>query len=533
MEGDRDRSELDPAQSAADGRGQATNGSERLTPPRPSSASPPSGPPAGAQSATPYLDALLAHRAAGFAPFHTPGHKAGRGAPDKMVEALGLPLLQADVAMAGGVDDTRESAGLVQMAEQLAAEAYGAESCIFLVNGSTSGVQSLVLSSAGPRDTVIVPRNSHKSLAAGLIFSGAMPYYMEQRIEPQWGIPLNVRVEDALAALHSVPDAAALFVTSPTYNGFGADLCGLARVCGQAGVPFIVDQAWGPHFRFCTRLPIDAMSAGADAAVTSIHKLISGLTQSSIVLARGARLNLNRLASVAKMTQSTSPQVMLYASIDAARMQMATQGESLWSRVIELTECTRQRIRAIPGLRCLGDECLEWPGVAQFDPTRLTISASDLGHSGWQLETILRTEYRITVEAADPLNVVLNVTHGDDADGLRRLTEALADYAARYRGLPRRRGGAKTLLLKLPDFTRQVLSPRDAFFSPSVALPLRDCVGQVSAEMVTPYPPGIPVLAPGEEISPETVEYLVEAAARGIHVHGPEDLSLATLRVVR
>jgi arginine decarboxylase len=490
------------------------------------------GPTGLEQAATPYLDALLRYRETGYTPFHTPGHKLGKGAPAKMVEAFGLPLLQVDTAMAGGVEDTRESTGLVHAAERLAAQAYGAELCIFLVNGSTSGVQSLVMTLAGPRDTVIVPRNSHKSVAAGLIFSGAMPYYVEPAVDPNWGIPLNVRSEDVAAALRAVPHAAAVFVTSPTYNGFGADLRGIAGLAHEAGLPFIVDQAWGPHFRFCSHLPDDAMSAGADAAVTSTHKLISGLTQSSLVMARGERLSLQRLASVVKMTQSTSPQVLIYASIDAARMQMATDGERLWSDAVELADWARERIGRIDGLRCLGNECLSWPGVAAFDPTRLTVSASELGHSGWELETCLRERYRIAVEAADPLNVVLNVTYGDSMRDVRLLVDALADHAARYRERPLP-DAARQLLLRLPGFTRQVLSPHDAFFSPSRPLPLRDCVGQVSAEMVTPYPPGIPVLAPGEEISGEVVEYLREAGARGVHIHGPEDLSLRTLRVVQ
>jgi arginine/lysine/ornithine decarboxylase len=486
------------------------------------------------QSSTPYLDAMLRYRDAHFTPFSTPGHKLGKGAPTGLIGALGLQLLQVDIPMAGGIEDTRESTHLLRAAERLAAEAYGADECHFLVNGSTSGVQSLVMTLSGPGDTVIVPRNSHKSLLAGLIFSGAMPCYVEPPIDPLWGIPLNVRLDDVEAAVRAVPKATALFVTSPTYNGFGAHLRPIAALVHAAGLPFVVDQAWGPHFRFCSLLPDDAMSAGADAAVASTHKLISGLTQSSVLMANGGRINLARLASIVKMTQSTSPQTLMYVSIDAARAQMATQGEELWSRALELADWARARINQIEGLRCLGDECLREPGVAAFDATRLTITACDLGHSGWQLESILRDDYRIAVEAADPLNIVLNVTHGDSRQDLERLVSALADYAARYR---ERAGNATAcghehLLIKLPPFTRQVLSPRDAFFARSVALPLRECLGRVSAEIVTPYPPGIPVLGPGEEIGPQTVAYLEEARERQLTVHGPEDATLRTLLVV-
>jgi lysine decarboxylase len=307
----------------------------------------------------------------------------------------------------------------------------------------------------------------------------------------------------------------------------------LASLAQEAQHPFIVDQAWGPHFRFCSQLPIDAMSAGADAAVTSTHKLISGLTQSSVLMANGARINLRRLAGAVKMTQSTSPQAIIYASIDAARMQMATEGEALWTRALELAEWTRTRINEIDGLRCLAHECLDHEGVVSFDATRLTVSACSLGHTGWELETILRDDYRIAVEAADTLNVVLNVTHGDTRADVERLIAALRDYAARYRGAGHGAGhSCRSLLASPPEFTRQELSPHDAFFATSVGLPLDECVGHVSAEIVTPYPPGIPVLGPGELISDEIVAYLTQAGASGLHVHGPEDLSLRTLRVV-
>jgi lysine decarboxylase len=436
--------------------------------------------------------------------------------------------------MAGAVEDTRESTHLIRLAEDYAAEAWGSDRTWFLVNGSTSGIHALLLSLCGPGDAVIVPRNAHKSMLAGLIFSGATPIYMEPRIDPLWGIPLNVTPTAAAHALREAPQAKALFVTSPTYNGLGADLTAIAALTHAEGLPFVTDQAWGPHLRFCPDLPVDAMTAGADAAVVSTHKLISGITQSSVLMARGKRLNLARLDGTVHLTQSTSPQVLLYASIDAARQQMATHGAELWRRAIELARWARGEIAGIDGVRCLGAEILAQDGVAEFDPTRLTISTCDLGHTGYQLETILRDDYRIAVEAADALNIILNVTFGDSRADLEALVGALRDYAKRYRDAGGESGSVSCagLLAYTPAFTRQVLSPRDAFFAPSVALPLRECTGHVSAEMVTPYPPGIPVLGPGEEISAEIVAYLSEAANTGLKVHGPEDRGLRALRVV-
>ncbi len=484
------------------------------------------------QRVTPYLDAALRYRATGYTPFHTPGHKLGKGAPAGMREFMGDDGLSADLAMAGGVEDTRESTHLIRLAEDYAAEAWGAERSWFLVNGSTSGIHALVLALCAPGDTVIVPRNAHKSMLAGLIFSGAMPLYMEPAIDPLWGIPLNVRAADALAALAQAPDAKALFVTSPTYNGLGADLPGIAALAHDTGVPFVTDQAWGPHLRFCPELPVDAMSAGADAAVVSTHKLISGLTQSSVLMAGGERINLPRLDGMVHLTQSTSPQALMYASIDAARAQMAVHGTELWRGAIELAEWARAQIIALPGLRCLGAEMLGRDGVTEFDPTRLTVSACELSLSGYELETVLRDDYRIAVEAADPLNVVLNVTYGDSREDVELLVGSLRDLAARYRAGGGGSSACPGPLAHTPPFTRQVLSPREAFFAPAVALPLGQCVGRVSAEMVTPYPPGIPVLGPGEEISPDIVAYLQEAAASGLKVHGPEDRALRSLRVI-
>ena len=487
------------------------------------------------QQATPYADAVLRYRARHFTQFHTPGHKQGKGAPEKMREIFGLPLLGVDVAMAGGVEDVRESTHLVQAAEELAAEAWGGERCWFLVNGSTSGVHALVLTLAGPGDTVIVPRNAHKSLHAALIFSGAMPHYVEPTVDPEWGIPRNVPTERFAAAVATHPRAKGLFCVSPSYNGLCAELPRLAEIAHGAGMPFIVDQAWGPHLRFCDRLPVDAMTAGADAFVTSVHKLISGFTQSSVLLANGARFNVPRLESMVKMTQSTSPQVLIYASIDSARMQMATTGQELWSRALELADRARAEVNTIKGVRCLDHDVLEAEGVYAFDPTRLTISACGLGLSGFELEMRLRDDSAIAIEAADALNVVLNVTYGDSDDDLDRLVEALRDLSGRLSGADGAAAEAacRALLVHLPAFTSQAMSPRDAFFADSEPLPARHCVGRVSAEIVTPYPPGIPVVAPGEVVSDELADYLEEGAAARLHVHGPEDPSLRTLRVVR
>ena len=512
------------------------------------------------QTAAPLVEALRTYRERQTTAFHTPGHKLGAGAPPDLTEALGERLLSADMGVANGLDDTQESGGLLHAAEDLAAAAWGADRAFFVPNGSSGGLQALVLAVAGPGETIIVPRNAHKSLLAGLILSGAWPVFVEPTIDESWQIAVNVPLERSAAASAAHSDARAGFVTSPSYNGFCADVTGLAAAAHEAGLPLVVDQAWGAHLRFSPALPADAMAAGADAAVVSVHKLLSGLSQASVVLARGGRLDVDRLRTVVAMLRTTSPLVPIYLSIDAARRQMVARGEALWGEALRLAASARVRLAAIPGIAVLGAEAARQPGSVDFDPVRITISAAASGLSGYELERRLRSEQAVAIEAADPHNIVVNVTFGDSPASIDRLVTACAAVAGRAvaaGGGPARaeNGVARTPMTAgvepivaghgrpagidrdpssdvAPRYGRQVCSPRDAFFGAAEALPLAACVGRVSAEMVVPDPPGIPVLGPGEEVTAETAAYVARAAARGVLIHGPRDVSLATLRVV-
>lgn len=484
------------------------------------------------QDQTPYVDAVIRYRELGFIPFHTPGHKIGKGASERIVEAIGERAFQADAVPQAGIEDSRETTGHIREAERLAAEAYGGDEAWFLVNGSTSGVHALALFFGRPDEPLIVPRNSHKSLLAGIVFSGAMPHYVEPELDPEWQIPLGMTARSVELATAEQPAATAVFTSSPNYYGVGADLEGMAAAAHAAGMPFVVDQAWGPHLRFCDALPADAMAAGADAAVNSTHKLIAGLTQASVVVARGERVNLKRLSGIVKMTQSTSRMALIFASIDASRQQMAVHGDRLWREAIELSQWGRHAIREISGIRILGEEILELDGAHEFDPTRFTLTARDVGLSGYELETILRDDYRIAVEMAEPINVMFNITHGDSRDSVGALVDALADVAARYRDKEPTALLERAAALQFPHFTRQVVSPRTAFYAASDVVSTKDAVGRVGSEILTPYPPGIPALGPGEEISQEIVDYLLAAADVGVRVQGAEDASLQTLRVV-
>jgi arginine decarboxylase len=486
----------------------------------------------------PLVAALRAYRERRTAAFHTPGHKLGAGAPADLVEALGERLLSADMGIANGLDDTQESGGLLRHAEELAAQAWGAERSFFVPNGSSGGLHALVMAVAGPGDEVIVPRNAHKALLTGLILSGALPVYVEPTVDEAWQVAVNVPLARFEAAIEGHPRARAVFATSPSYNGFCADVPGLAAAAHAAGLALVVDQAWGAHLRFAAALPVDAMAAGADAAVISVHKLLAGLSQASVVLAAGERVDLDRLRVMVTMLRTTSPLAAIYLSIDAARRQMAEGGEALWGEALRLAALARERLAAVPGVAVLDRYDALRRGSVDFDPVRLTISAADLGLSGYELERVLRADHAVAVEAADPHNIVANITFGDSEATVDRLASALETIAAQaaantsVQAVAGDQEAAIAAAPQLPLFTRQACSPRDAFFGPSETLPLHDCVGRVSAEMVVPYPPGIPVLGPGEEISAETVDYLAATALRGAFVHGPRDLSLATLRVV-
>ncbi len=506
------------------------------------------------QGAAPLVEALRAYRERHTAAFHTPGHKLGAGAPADLIDALGERFLAADMGIANGLDDTQESGGLLRRAEDLAAAAWGARRSFFTPNGSSSGLQALVMAVAGPGEQVIVPRNAHKSLLAGLILSGAVPVFVEPTLDETWQVAVNVPLGRYAAALEAHPGARALFVTSPSYNGFCADVAGLAALAHAAGLPLVVDQAWGAHLRFAEALPPDAMAAGADAAVISVHKLLSGLSQASVVLAaEGDRLDVERLRTMVTMLRTTSPLAPIYVSIDAARRQMVEHGQELWGAALRLAALARERLAALPGVAVL-----DWNGAARdaaragaahraaladsvaadaalagavdFDPVRLTISAAALGIGGYELERALRGRQAVAIEAADPHNIVANITFGDSEASVERLVTALAAIAEGASASGKK--AATKVPPKLPLAGRQAVSPREAFFGARAALPLVACAGRVSAEMVVPYPPGIPVLGPGEEITAETIDYLREAAASGVSIHGPRDLSLATLQVV-
>ena len=475
------------------------------------------------QERAPFLEALLRERDLRVVPFTTPGHKLGTGVDPALRAHLGEAVFASDVWLGAGAHEAT-----LRSAQALAAPVWGADCSFFLTNGSTSGNLAFFLANLGPGDQVVMARDIHKSLLVGLILTGARPIYVAPRLHPSLGLGLGIAAEDVAAALDAHPAAKLVALVSPSYWGMAGDVAGVAGVAHARGVPVYVDQAWGPHFGFHPCLPPSAMAGGADGAVTSAHKLLPALTPGAILNLRGSRVDPDRVATTVRMVQATSPSIPILASIDAARRQMALDGSALLERAIALADEARRRLSCLRGVSVLDPDDLAAIG-SSCDRTRLLIDARGLGMTGFEVELILRERFAVAPEMSDATGVVCLVTAGDSAATIDRLVGAFATMAANRRPV-RLDADAPPLDAFAPSC--QALTPREAFFAQTRTVGLADAVGEVAVELVIPFPPGIPVLAPGEIIEAPKVDYLRQELARGMCVCGVADPSLATIRVV-
>jgi arginine/lysine/ornithine decarboxylase len=470
------------------------------------------------------------YRDAGMLSFSTPGHKRGRGLDGELRELYGEQALGLDIPVSGGVDEIHFTLDLWRKAEDLGADAWGAERTFYLVNGSSTGNQAFLLATLQPGDEIVVARDIHKSLLVALIHTGAKPIYVAPRLHPELNIGLGIDATDVADALDRHPNAKLVALVSPSYCGVASDLAGIANVAHARGVSLYVDEAWGPHFHFHPALPPSAMASGADGAVASTHKVLGAITQSAVLNIQGSLVDAPRVATAVGMSQTTSPAAYILASIDACRRQMALHGHELLERTIELAAQARRRLRAISGVAVLDGEAL---GVGSYDLTKLVIDVHGLGLTGFDVESILRQRFRINPEMSDLAGIVCLITIGDSQASIDRLVEAFETLAREHRGSGNGNGSARfrsSGAAVAPG--RQAMSPRDAFYARTRTVRLPDAVGEVSAELVIPYPPGIPVLAPGDVISPDKLEYLLHAARLGTYISGPADPSLATINIV-
>lgn len=490
------------------------------------------------QYRTPYFDALLDYVDRKVISFHCPGHKHGKGVHERFREYLGTNTLALDLTQVLGLDDLQQPTGVLKEAHELAAEAYGADRSYFLVNGSSSGNHSMLLAVCNPGDEVILPRNAHKSVSSGLIFSGVIPRYMMPEFDEELQVDHTVTVETVKKSLLDYPQAKAVMIVSPTYYGAAADLRSIAELCHKDGRALLVDEAWGPHLHFHPCLPMSATASGADLVVNSTHKLIGALSQSSMLHFREGIVDRGRLEAVIRLFISTSPSCLLLASLDVARMQMVTEGEKLLKNTISLADELRYELNAIPGLYCWGKEIVGRPGVYAWDPTKLTVSTKGLGLTGYDIEKIMRYEYYIQLELAELFNIIALITIGTTREEGNKLVCAFKSIAKAIKngqdGKTRRenilRGYKK---VTFPDWPPQRLSPREAFVAPHRVVSIKDACGMVSTELVTPYPPGIPIICPGEELTKDLINYLFVEIEAGSRITGLADPTFETIRVVK
>lgn len=492
------------------------------------------------QSDTPLLDALRACAENQHAPFYTPGHKRGVGISPRLFDLLGDRVFRADLPELAELDNLFAPEGVIQKAQSLAAEAFGAEQTWFLVNGSTGGIMAAILATCRTHDKIILPRNVHQSVISGLILAGATPIFISPEYDSRLDIAHGITPSSVENALQRHPDAKAVLMVYPTYYGACANIEAIAQIVHQYDVPLLVDEAHGPHFAFHPDLPTPALAAGADLSVQSIHKVLGAFTQASMLHLQGTRIDRDRLRKSLQLVQSTSPSYLLMASLDAARQQMALHGQTLMQRTLNLARQARERIAQIPGLSVL--EADQSAGFFALDPTRLTITVSELGISGFEADEILSSQLGVIAEFACLQQVTFIISLGNTQADIDQMVQAFTKLAQMSHQSSRlteslkmyQRWKAEFLQIHPSSFVLQpALSPRDAFFAPTETVAIEHSLDQVSAEFLCPYPPGIPALMPGEMINASTLDYLKQILAVGGLITGCSDPSLNTLKVVK
>ncbi len=481
------------------------------------------------QKKAPLFDILLQHARRHVVSFHTPGHKNGRAIDEHLRQFTGKNLYYFDVTVFPEVDSLHDPVGAIKKAQRLTAEAYGVKHSFFLVNGSSVGNQAMFLSACNPGDSVILSRNAHKSVLSGIILSGVWPIWIQPKVDQELDIIFDSSPEQIEQALNQFPEAKAVFVTSPTYNGVTNDLVKIAEIVYRRGKILLVDEAHGPHLKFHPDLPISAVEAGADLCVQSTHKILSALSQGSVLHFNSELIDVNRVRKIVSLLQTTSPNYLILASLDLARRQVALYGEKMFNSIIKSAEEARRKINHLKNFSCFTRGEIRARGY-DLDVTKLTINVTRTGISGYEIEEILNKEYNIQVDCADLFNLIAILGIGSTKNDLERLTQALGKIEEEYHG--KITDGRESL--QLPSLsTEMVMMPRDVFLNQKVKrIPLRKASGHIAAQSLTPYPPGIPVLIPGERITPEIRDYLLNLSDKEIRVSGQETDTLKTIKVV-
>ncbi|MBE9203802.1 aminotransferase class I/II-fold pyridoxal phosphate-dependent enzyme [Synechocystis salina LEGE 06099] len=458
-------------------------------------------------------------------PFYAPGHKRGQGIAPAFKQWLGPALFQADLPELPELDNLFAPSGAIAKAQELAADLWGAERTWFSVNGSTAGIVAAILATCGDGDKILLPRNVHQAAIAGIIHAGAVPIFLEPEINPDWDLALGIRPETLCQALQKHDDAKAVFLLHPTYHGVVGDLQKLVELSHGANLPVIVDEAHGGHFPFHPLLPRPALEFGADIVVQSTHKMLGALSQCAMVHAQGSLINPQKISQCLQLIQSTSPNYVLLASLDSARHQMANGGREMMAEVWEFALHYRQKLTQIPGLVLL-EIAQPYSGALALDPSRITIDATAWGMSGFELDDLLREKFQITAELPTLRQLSFIVSIGNQVQDLARLLEALTQLAPTSFQQP-----FQLTLPPLPS-TTLAMTPRRAAHAPQKLVTVNEAIGKISAGLLCPYPPGIPVLVPGEIITSEAIAFLTEVLNLGGTISGLASEELTHLAVV-
>ncbi|MFB8776037.1 aminotransferase class I/II-fold pyridoxal phosphate-dependent enzyme [Streptomyces broussonetiae] len=481
-------------------------------------------------SRVPVLEALEEFRRRGDVVYGPPGHKQGRGADPRVVDVVGEGVFASDVLSLNGLDDRRQSQGVIQQAEELMADAVGAERAFFSTCGSSLSVKTAMLAVAGPGEKLLISRNAHKSVIAALIVNGVEPVWVHPKLDAERHLAHPPEPDDVRRALRRAPDAKGVLLITPTDWGSCADIRGVADACHERDVPLIVDEAWGAHLPFHPDLPAWGMDAEADLVVTSVHKMGGAVEQSSVFHLQGDRISPEVLKQREDLLGTTSASSLVYATLDGWRRQMAERGQELMGTALARAARIRAAVDDLPGLRLMGEEIVEAGLAAEVDRLKITVDVRDLGISGMRATEWLRAHCHVDFGASDTCRLSGTITHADDdhtehlfVDSLRRLVENAGSIEP---GPP----------VRLPDppgslELEQAVLPRDAFFAAAEHVPAEKAVGRVAAEMISPYPPGVPVVAPGEVITETVVEYLRSGVEAGMLLPDAADPTAETLRV--
>lgn len=477
---------------------------------------------------TPLFSALRRHAENNPLQFHIPGHKKGAGTDSEFRSFIGDNALSIDLINIAPLDDLHQPTGVIEESQKLAADAFGADYTFFSVQGTSGAIMTMILSVCAPGDKIIVPRNVHKSVMSAIIFAGARPVFISPARDGNLGIDHGITTRSVRRALERHPDAKAVLVINPTYFGICANLKEIVDLVHSYDIPVLVDEAHGVLIHFSDRLPMSAMQAGADMAATSVHKLGGSMTQSSVLNLRAGRVNPQRVQTIISMLTTTSTSYILLASLDTSRRNLAVNGLAMAEKAIGLAELAREAINAIPGLYCFGKEILGGEATFDYDPTKLTIHVRHLGITGYEAENWLRDNFNLEVELSDMYNILCLITPGDSEDTVGQLLGALRAMVERYPQVDE----VQELVVKIPEIPQLSLTPREAFYGETEVLPFKESAGRIIAEFIYVYPPGIPILLPGEVISQSNIDYIVDHVEVGLPVKGPEDRSIQFVKVI-